>query len=340
MEQSDPTTAKGIWRESHSRAVKQTLALVRLDDISKVGLTVGTPLVAIALIWAVTGELVFTALGVLAAALLISLLIYLTKLLSGPAEIAASAMREAEKGKADAEEMESLRRRELINRLTNLFLLQKSEQAPPAVRANLQLPPMDWLNENLAEQGERWQIIETNGTNFKTIELKIIHWQFDGVRLKSERTVHWAAFFDELGIKWEPPDTFSKSDPDFWLPELDCGFLAVKEHSHAASESANRIAKGSDRRIIIAAGIPRHGEQDLMLISRNSKPASGLSWMEDRRDRGIFWLADSDFNHAFCLGGPGVKTDHDRFPIVTAKIARAIDVAFAVKPHYVAQPLG
>lgn len=339
MTNSSTKTTDSVWKKSHRSAIGQTLELVRLDSVPKATLTIGTPILAVGGIWLATGQLIVSALAVLSAAMAVGVLVYLFKLIAGPAEIAEAALASIDSNKSETEAIESARRRDMINRLTKLYLLEMGESAPAAVRAELQLPPVDWLNENLAEHGERWQVFETNGMSFQTFELKVIHWVYHGVRLHSERAVRWAAFFDELGIEWEGKEGSSRNGSDIWLPELDCEVLAVRQHSAASLELAKKIAEETDRQVIIAPGVPIHGNQGMVLVNRTARPIYELRWMEDRRDRGVYWLADENLNIALCLGGPGESTDHDRMPITSSRIASAIDFAAAVKPDFSSEAL-
>lgn len=162
--------AEAVWKQAHRRALSETLELVRLDKPTRALLTLGVPLIAIAVAWSMLGRLVLATLAALVASLAIGLLIYLGKLVLMPARIALEQQAEIDRLRADRTSAESRRRHHLMGRLTHLYLLSH-DGIPPALAAGLELPPLDWLNEQLAIQGENWSIHEIRGTDYSTFEV-------------------------------------------------------------------------------------------------------------------------------------------------------------------------
>ena len=80
-----------IWAEARRRAFSETIELLRLNSFPRVLLTVGTPLVAFAATWGLTGQLAVAALATLGWMPFCGALIFGFKLISGPAQIAAEA---------------------------------------------------------------------------------------------------------------------------------------------------------------------------------------------------------------------------------------------------------
>ena len=80
-----------IWAEARRRAFSETIELLRLNSFPRVLLTVGTPLAAFAATWGLTGQLAIAALATLVWMLFCGAVIFVFKLISGPARIAAEA---------------------------------------------------------------------------------------------------------------------------------------------------------------------------------------------------------------------------------------------------------
>ena len=78
-----------IWAEARRRAFSETIELLRLNSFPRVLLTVGTPLMAFAATWGLTGQLAVAALAALVWMSFCGIVIFLFKLISGPVQIAA-----------------------------------------------------------------------------------------------------------------------------------------------------------------------------------------------------------------------------------------------------------
>lgn len=79
------------------RALAETLDLVRLNDPFRALLTLGVPVVALAISWQAIGQIAYATCAALAATLLFALVIFCAKLILAPAKIAADRTAELEK---------------------------------------------------------------------------------------------------------------------------------------------------------------------------------------------------------------------------------------------------
>ena len=192
-----------VWADARRRARDETLELVRLNDPIRALLTFGVPLATIGLFWFISGQWAFaTAIG-LSSTLCIGILIYLAKLVIAPAKLAEEARSKLSEETLEAEQAQRSRRHSVINKLVGLYCLESGDSAPAPIRAGLELPPEDWLNEHLANLGEVWTIFNINGTDYQTFEIVTGEWRYRDRRLNSPASVKWAAFFDGLDISWD-----------------------------------------------------------------------------------------------------------------------------------------
>jgi hypothetical protein len=278
-------------------------------------------------LWLATNQwAVATAVG-LAASIGIGGLIFLFKLLTIPAKLAEEAR--AKLAIEDDEQVEIGRRRALISRLVDLYCMQMGDQCPPEIRAGLALPPEDWINENLGERGEGWQVFNIRGTSYQTIEMVLGEWRYRGYRMSSPAAVKWAAFLDALGLAWELGKEHlpgSAAPPDFYLPECKILFDVAYSKNDVLIERNRALARDRHEVVLLADGPPSIERDNLSVFGLNDHfPEDGWTWAEDRRDKGVFWLTQRDGSASFLLGGPGARSDHDREPI----IGNAIKAGFA-----------
>lgn len=69
---------------------------------------------------------------------------------------------------SDAEKVE---RTQIVTQLRDLYILSH-DNITPQMMAGLELPPVEWLNEQLAKYKKPWRIKSANGPTFQIYELK------------------------------------------------------------------------------------------------------------------------------------------------------------------------
>lgn len=161
------------WSDVVSRAAKETAAMTPWSSKGKLVVGLGSALLAGALIYSLTGNWLQSGLIALVVTLGMALVVFLWKMVTTPAALAAEAaiaLASVRSTEDEAGLTEKARRRQLMDRLVQLYLLK--EDADVEIEAGLALPPMDWLNEHLAIHDEAWQIIEIRGTAYSTLELR------------------------------------------------------------------------------------------------------------------------------------------------------------------------
>ena len=161
------------WRAVATRAARETVALTPWSSPAKLLFGLGPTLVACLAAYQLTGSLVQTSLIAVCVTLGMAGLAFIWKLLAVPAAMAAEAAAELARARPAAEEtarIEHQRRRRVVDNLVRLYLIK--EGPAPEIEAGLSLPPMDWLNEHLADHGEDWQIFDVRGCEFSTLEIR------------------------------------------------------------------------------------------------------------------------------------------------------------------------
>lgn len=325
----------GVWAEARIQAARDTLELARLNEPFRAVITLGVPLATVAGVWVVSGQLALAALIGLLALFTLALGMFLVKLIGNVAGIAERARKELATRAADDERAEMERRDEVVAKLGDLYLLERGGQGAAAIKAGLELPPEDWLNEHLAERGEVWHICGTHNAYYYTFEVVEGDWRYRGHRMRSPAAIRWAAFFDALGIDWKLGsdrwDPEHGTSPDFYLPELNAWFLVELLPDKKKAAGYAEIARATSMALIVAAGGPVYAKENLLLFRDDGSigPIGGrkLTWAEDRRDDGVYWLTDVDGSAAVCIGGPGKQTGHDRAPLLTERLKAAFDSA-------------
>lgn len=188
-----------------------------------------------------------------------------------------------------------------------------------------------------------------------------------GIKYRSRTEARWAVFFQELNItaRYEE-ERFKLSNginylPDFYLPELDV-YLEVKPDSDEvvteewvkAQQLALDLKKDRKKTgVWLSTGSPDQNAATIIPLSDSSdyfnhkvnriiaeedigqtlaNEYGRYFLLEDRRDRGIFWLKagnreSEEIPHVFLAGGWGEVTDHDRYPIMTDGLRRAYERA-------------
>lgn len=162
------------WATVAKRALRETLALTPWASPAKAVFSVVPTLVAAVTAYAVTGNLVQTGGITLAATLALAVGAFVWKLATVPAAMAAEAARALAAltpSEDEKEAAERRRRRDLISDLAKLYPLV-ADSVPPEIAAGIALPPVEWLNEELARRDEDWQIMETRGREYWTLEVR------------------------------------------------------------------------------------------------------------------------------------------------------------------------
>lgn len=323
--------SKSIWSEARGQALRDTLELARLNDPFRIGTTLGVPFATLAGVWLLSGQLALAAVIGLLALVTLAVATFLVKVIANVARIAEGARAELAARSLDEDGAERERRRAVVTKLVELYVLERGEQVPAAIKAGLELPPEDWLNEQLAERGEEWQIHGIRGTRYSTFEVVAGEWRYRGHRMRSPGAIRWAAFFDALKLDWsvgsENGNPELRIAPDFLLPQLNAWCVVELMSSEAKDAAYQEVAGHTGRRVIVATGLPAWANENLRLFEKGELWEGGLAWAEDRRDDGVYWLAKVDGNAAVCLGGPGKQTDHDRAPLITNRLKAAFDLA-------------
>jgi hypothetical protein len=321
----------GIWREARRRAWAETLDLLRLNEAPRAILTLGTPIVAIGVARFLSAQWATATIGGLAGTFGLGILIFLFKLLAAPAKLAAEMRSQLQERDEHQAEAESSRRREIVGRLVELYRLVAEGSVAPQIAAGLQLPPVDWMNEQLAEIGEDWQIAAVMGTKYQTIEFLDSTWKYRGTSLRTPMAVRWAVLFDELRVAWEEGASHVPEGvqaPTFYLPEMQIWVDVRAGVDGNAVAAMVQVVAATNRRALVAAGAPAAKEENLLFIERNGEVWDGRwALAEDRRDEGVYWITRSEMSAAILIGGPGKVTDHDRLPLFGTRLAHAFAAA-------------
>jgi hypothetical protein len=119
--------AETIWKQARRRALGETLELVRLDKPARAILTLGVPLVAIAVAYSVLEQFALATLAALGATLVLGLAIFLGKFVTLPARIATEQAQELEELRAAQEQADQIveRRRTMARLLSQAEHIQR-----------------------------------------------------------------------------------------------------------------------------------------------------------------------------------------------------------------------
>ena len=162
------------WATVIKRAIHETLALTPWASPAKAVFSVVPTLVAAIAAYSLTGSPVQTGLITLAVTLALATGAFVWKMATVPPAMAAEAMQALAKltPSEDAKEAAEKRRRHgVIADLVQLYPFV-ADGIPPEIAAGIALPPIEWLNEELARRNEDWQIVETRGREYWTLEVR------------------------------------------------------------------------------------------------------------------------------------------------------------------------
>lgn len=163
--------------------------------------------------------------------------------------------------------------------------------------------------------------------------MKAIQTNYRGVTYRSRTEARWAAFFHEAGIAcdYEPQGLALDAGwylPDFHLPTINLWFeVKPPETDFSERPRFEELCRKSGIDGVVAYGPPSSTAN--LHAFRGGEWEGPLQLLEDRRDREVYWLGSEVTGHHFTIGGPGVPTDHDRLPVVSDRLANALQRANA-----------
>ena len=165
----------------------------------------------------------------------------------------------------------------------------------------------------------------------RTHVVKAIETTYRGIKFRSRTEARWAVFLDNLGLAFDyEPEGYELDAgwylPDFYVPDL-CMWIEVKpnETDQSEVERFSELCRVSGKHGVIAYGPPSRSRENLLFFDSTGEQGGKYAILEDRRDDGIFWLSRRD--RSFAVGGYGLNTDHDRWPVTTPKMAKAHETA-------------
>jgi hypothetical protein len=182
-------------------------------------------------------------------------------------------------------------------------------------------------------------------------DVEAIETEFNGVKYRSRTEARWAVFFDKLGVEfsYEPKKvTLSNGEwylPDFYLNDFDAYFEVKAENDAIVTEEcrkARQLAADLDgKRVWLAAGGPSADRPNILMLEHwkpedtiediLKAPENRYQFLEDRRDENVYWLQShyvtGSFSRSYCIGGPGVSTNHDRLPLLHRRVAEGYEAA-------------
>lgn len=157
---------------------------------------------------------------------------------------------------------------------------------------------------------------------------------YKGIKFRSRTEARWAAFFENLGVRWNyEPEGFSLPSgrylPDFFLPDFDRWFEVKPDETDESERPVfAELCAASGKHGIIAYGPPVASRQNLFTCAPDNGEFYGpYTLAQDRRDDGVYWLAND--TGWFVIGGPGTVTDHDKPPMLLDHICAAFAAAQA-----------
>lgn len=180
--------------------------------------------------------------------------------------------------------------------------------------------------------------------NIPAVETK-----YKGQSYRSRTEARWAVFLTELGVSFEyEPEALKLPSsevylPDFYIHDFDA-YIEVKPNSHDVvvqeTKKALELSTNIKSSFWLALGAPDSNNYNIFVLSdygretlvediiRNTDNA--YRFLEDRRDERIYWLEAKGQHHHFSVGGPGVSTDHDRFPELHKTVEKAYEAVKAI----------
>lgn len=166
---------------------------------------------------------------------------------------------------------------------------------------------------------------------------KPIETHFDGYRFRSRTEARWAVYFKALGWRYEyEREGFDLGRgnwylPDFWLPDLNTNgmWFEVKGTNPTPEEDnlCRRLAAATKRDVLMAVGQPSIHRQIFWFqvdIDQVPRPTETCRILEDRRNRGEFWI---EWQDGCASIGPIKGPDHDRLPLYEKTMHKATNAA-------------
>jgi hypothetical protein len=180
--------------------------------------------------------------------------------------------------------------------------------------------------------------------------------RYNGTIYRSVTEARWAIFFTFLEIEFEyEPETISLDNGQSYLPDFSLKISAGGEPDpitgaitryspvwfEVKPDHDGTIVGEADRPLAfsrmqggnavwIASGPPSKETRNILRLERLGKNSlvqetanhdNYWQFLEDRRDERVYWIVRE--YEGDCIGGPGISTDHDKFPIMGSNIERA-----------------
>lgn len=155
--------------EINGRAWRETLEAVRLDTPVRVGIAIGIPLIVGTTVYFITGQIGWSSFLTVALLSAMAVAVFQWKKSIVPALLVREKQAVMDAENLRRSQTESARRRNLIAKLANLYIASH-DGISGKLLAGLELPPLNWLNDNLAQQGEAWRVAEVQGDRYSTVE--------------------------------------------------------------------------------------------------------------------------------------------------------------------------
>lgn len=140
---------------------------------------------------------------------------------------------------------------------------------------------------------------------------------FNGVDFDSLVGAQWGVFFDAAGISYQyrPVEYQLRGvlfKPDFVLGFHSEMFFEIVPESICKKhrECAHQLAEQAHAMVLLCRGVPEGYGITVISANEDSEPGywGTYHFSDDRRDEGVFWLANEDDSHVFSIGGPGQIT--------------------------------
>lgn len=165
----------GYWGTVYRRAFREALDQIKWTSPMKAAQSIVPTVASGAVTWAVGGTPAYGALGAIGGVLLVGAAWIAEGLWRIPPQMDAELRANVKAEEEEHDRAERKRRRELMDTLCYLYATQlPDEHEAREISLGLRMPPEEWLNEKLAEYGEAWSVLNINGTNYQTFEVKAL----------------------------------------------------------------------------------------------------------------------------------------------------------------------
>lgn len=185
---------------------------------------------------------------------------------------------------------------------------------------------------------------------------------YNGIKYRSITEARWAIFFGELELKVKYEEERitlidgQKYLPDFYIPEFDCYFEVKANNDDIVIDEASKALTLArmGKKVLLAKGAPSPKTPNILYFNNIDEHYSSFKTnpellnitqilkepaylgriMEDRRDRKIYWCSTEqprtgEFTFISILGGHGMITEHERFPVIHDNVEHAYQKALS-----------